>query len=103
MIVKEKSKSRSKPKANNGINFAINWEKRMLIAGKKFASITTTRAVYDRVVVVEDRPSSLIIQWLKGSAKKRNLNTANCGNDSFTVSQEDISKENIVNIRYFKD
>lgn len=85
------------------MNIAANWEKRILKSGKQFAQLTTLRAVYDRVAIIENKASELVIQWLKGTSKKKNLNTANCSHETFTIKQETISKTNVKEIQYYKN
>lgn len=85
------------------VNLVANWEKKMKKAGKQFAKLITTKAVYDRVAIIEDRARVLIIQWPKGITKKRNLNTAHCGHETFTIKQEVITKTDIKDIQYYKD
>lgn len=80
-----------------------NWEKRMMKSGKQFARLITTRAIYDRVAIINNNVHELIFQWLKGTSKKRNLNSANCSNETFTIKQETISKTNVKNIQYYKN
>ena len=85
------------------MNLVANWEKRMKKAGKQFAKLITIKAVYDRVAVIENQARILLIQWPKGISKKRNLNTAHCGHETFTIKQEVIAKTDIKNIQYYKD
>lgn len=85
------------------MNLVANWEKKMKKAGKQFAKLTTIKAIYDRVAIIEDRPTVLVIQWPKGISKKRNLNTAHCGHETFTIKQEVIADADIKNIQYYKD
>jgi len=86
-----------------GVSLVANWEKRITKAGQKFAKLITIKAVYDRVAVIDDRAHVLIIQWPKGISKKRNLNTANCGSETHTIKQETINKEDVKELRYYKD
>jgi len=90
---------------NKGIemNLVSIWEKKMKKAGNQFAMIRTKTAIYDRVAIVENTTTALKIQWPKGTSKKRNLNTADCRHESFTIKQEVITKTDIKDIRYYKD
>lgn len=85
------------------VRIAVSWERRMLKSGKKFARLTTNRAVYDRVAVIDDLTHKLVIQWLKGTSKKRNLNSANCSNEVFTVKTETISQTDVQDLRFYKN
>ena len=79
------------------------WELRMKTANHRFAIIKTTNAIYDRVVVIVDLPTMLTIQFPKGSSRHKNLNSAHTPSDNVTIKQENISKRDIVDMRYYKD
>lgn len=79
------------------------WEERTKKAGHPFAWLKTTKAIYDRVAVVADLPTMLTIQFPKGTSRNRNLKTGHARSDSFSITQENISKKDIVRIRYYKE
>jgi len=79
------------------------WEEKMKAARNQFAMIKTTKAIYDRVAIVADLPTILTIQFPKGSSRNKNLNSGHPRSDSFTIKQENISKRDIIQTRYYKD
>ena len=79
------------------------WEEKTKKAGHQFAMIKTTNAIYDRVAVVANLPTMLTIQFPKGSSRNKNLKSAHTASNNFTIKQENISKRDIIQIRYYKD
>ena len=92
-----------KTKVNTSASLMAKWEQRMRKAGNKFALLLTNRATYDRVAVIVDRAFVLVIQYPHGSSKRRNLDTHQCGSENFTIKQETIKKDDIVNIQYYTE
>lgn len=79
------------------------WEEKTKKAGHQFAWLKTTKAVYDRVAVVADLPTMITVQFPVGKAKRGNLKSGYTPSDNFTIKQENISKRDIIRIRYYKD
>jgi len=79
------------------------WAEKMWKAHNEFAMIITTKAIYDRVAIVVDLPTILTVQFPKGNPKNKNLKSGHARSDNFTIVQENISKRDVLRIRYYKD
>lgn len=78
------------------------WEEKTKKAGHQFAWLKTTKAIYDRVAVVADLPTMITIQFPQGKSRNKNLKSGHTPSDNFTIKQENISKRDIIQIRYYK-
>ncbi len=78
------------------------WEEKAKAAGHQFAQLKTNKAVYDRVAVVAVLPAMITIQFVRGRSRK-NLKSIHSPSENFSVVQENISKRDIENIKYYRD
>lgn len=81
------------------VRLAEVWEQKMKKANHRFAEIRTVNAIYDRVAIVADLPTMLTIQFPKNNSK----NSKPIRGGNFTIKQENISRRDITQIRYYKD
>ena len=75
------------------------WQKKMKEAGRKFAIVKTIRAIYDRVAIISDLPSLLIVEYPKRNSKGKKSSRSPA--DAFSIKRENIPKNEITNLRYF--
>ncbi len=78
------------------------WEQEMKKAGHEFAMIRTKNAIYDRVTIVTDLPTMLIVQFPKGNSRNKNSKSIHSLSENFTIKQENIAKRDVKNLRYYK-
>jgi hypothetical protein len=74
------------------------WQARMKKAKHKFAMIRTKTAIFDRVAIVRDLPSLLVVQFPKGKISRASVLAR-----TVSITQENISKRDVEDLRYYKD
>jgi len=74
------------------------WQEKMKKANHKFAMIRTKTAIFDRVAIVRDLPSLLVVQFPKGKVGRASVFAR-----TVSITQENISKKDIEDLKYYKD
>jgi len=77
------------------------WEIIMKKQENTFAMIETNNAIFDRVAIVDDLPSILVVQFpkRKRTPKGRDPEPVITPSENFTIVQENIPKREIVRIK----
>lgn len=68
-----------------------NWERKCSRRNFRFATIKTTKAIYNRAAVLKVAPDHLIVEYIKKDPKK-----------GYVVRMDKIDKRDLIQMRYYQ-